>query len=42
MPQPMPFEMRKMAMASAPAADQTYEAGQIRFQASVTAEYDLP
>lgn len=41
-PQPMPFEMRKMAMASAPAADQTYEAGQIRFQASVTAEYDLP
>jgi hypothetical protein len=41
MPQPMPFETRMKAM-SAPAADQTYEAGEIRFQATVTAEFDLP
>ncbi|MGQ0587035.1 MAG: SIMPL domain-containing protein [Gammaproteobacteria bacterium] len=41
-PMPMMFEMRaKMAVSQAP-ADQTYQAGEIRFQASVTAEYDLP
>jgi len=27
---------------SAPAADQTYQAGEIRFQATVTAEFELP
>jgi uncharacterized protein YggE len=41
MPQPMHFELRKMAV-SAPAADQTYQAGEIKFQASVTVEFDLP
>jgi hypothetical protein len=43
-PQPMMFEQRfrSKAAMSAPMPEQTYEAGQIKFQASVTAEFDLP
>ena len=40
MPAPM-MMMRANKMASME-ADQTYQAGEIKFQASVTAEYDLP
>ena len=40
-PQPMHFETRMKTM-SAPAADQTYEAGEITYQATVTAEFELP
>ena len=41
--QPMPqmFEMRAKAM-SAPAPEQSYEAGELKFSASVSVEYDLP
>ena len=43
MPMPMMFERAQMkTMAGSMAADQTYQAGEIKFQASVTAEYDLP
>ena len=41
MPPPMPMMQFRKAMASE-AADPSYQAGEIRFQASVTAEYDLP
>lgn len=40
-PQPMYLERKTMA-ASGMAADQTYEAGVIRFGATVNVEYDLP
>jgi uncharacterized protein len=42
MPQPMHFEMRAKGMISGDGAAQTYEAGQIKFHASVTVEFDLP
>lgn len=43
MPQPMMFERGKMSMSAASdGAAQTYEAGEIRFTASVTAEFELP
>lgn len=41
-PGPAPVFMMRAAKAESMAADQTYEAGRIKFQASVTAEYDLP
>lgn len=42
MPQPMYFE-RKRALSAAPAAvEQSYEPGEIRFNATVNVEYDLP
>ena len=41
-PPPGVFMMRGMAKAESMSADQTYEAGLIKFQATVTAEYDLP
>jgi uncharacterized protein YggE len=41
--QPMMMEARmRKSFAASDSGEQTYEAGQIRFQASVTAEYDLP
>ncbi|MGH8482038.1 MAG: SIMPL domain-containing protein [Nevskiaceae bacterium] len=40
-PPPGVFMMRA-AKAESMSADQTYEAGQIRFEATVTVEYDLP
>lgn len=42
MPPPMPmYEMRAKAMASQD-AEQSYQAGQIKYQASVTVEFELP
>jgi uncharacterized protein len=42
MPPPMPmYEMRAKAMASQD-AEQSYQAGQIKYHASVTVEFDLP
>ena len=43
MPQPMVFQ-RKMAMSAgaADAAEQSYEPGEIRYNAAVTVEFDLP
>ena len=38
---PMPMMQLRKAMVSE-AADQTYQAGEMKFQASVTAEFDLP
>jgi len=42
MPQPMRYETRAMKVMGGQAPDQTYQAGEIRFNASVTAEFDLP
>jgi uncharacterized protein YggE len=42
MPMGVQFEPRMMMKAAGAPAEQTYEAGEIKFQASVTAEYDLP
>jgi hypothetical protein len=42
MPPPMPMMMMRKQMAESMAPEQTYQAGEIKFQASVTAEYDLP
>lgn len=42
-PQPMEmFQMRAKGMIASETAAQSYEAGQIRFHAAVTVEYDLP
>lgn len=38
----METRMLRKSFAAGDAAEQTYEAGQITFQAAVTAEYDLP
>jgi uncharacterized protein YggE len=42
MPQPMMYEMRAKVASAPMVADQTFQAGEIKFQASVTAEFDLP
>ena len=42
MPMMMMEQRMNMKAMSAPAPDQTYQAGEIKFQASVTAEFDLP
>ena len=39
---PMMMEARRMKAAGSMDGEQTYEAGQITFQATVTAEFDLP
>lgn len=39
---PAPMHMMRAAKAASMEADQTYEAGEMRFEASVTAEYELP